>query len=133
LGHTYSQLGNLACAAEYTQRALTAATRCRDTATMGKAHYALAWERLLSGSLRRGLLHGRQAVSLLGRAGEPWWLGMAHWIVGTTSALLSAFAAALQATAQAQALGAALADPRVQSSAACTTGWVEALCGKGLA
>ena len=54
---------------------------------------------------------------------------MAYWVVGIVQALLGNFVAALQATTHADTLGQALQDPHIQSYAAFTTGWVEAMQG----
>lgn len=58
---------------------------------------------------------------------------MAHWAVGVANTLLGAFAPALHAVAQTAALGDALQDPHLQSYAALTTGWIEALRGTYMA
>jgi tetratricopeptide (TPR) repeat protein len=78
----------------------------------------------MSGHPRAGLEHGRQAVSLLERAGESWWIGPAHWAVGLNYALLGEFDAALAAQAQATARGTEVGDPQIASSAAWASGVV---------
>jgi tetratricopeptide (TPR) repeat protein len=68
-------------------------------------------------------------VARLERSGERWWLGLAHWIVGINHVILGAFDAALEAEARALAIGESLGDPRLQSYATWSTGWVHALRG----
>jgi class 3 adenylate cyclase/tetratricopeptide (TPR) repeat protein len=129
LGRTYSLLGDQARAAQHTRRALDAATRCGDKATMGMAYYELAREIFLSGPPQRALEYCQRAVRLLERTGEPWWLGMTYWLLGSTYTFLGAFVLALEATARARAIGAALDDRHIQSYAAFTTCWIEATRG----
>src|SRR5262249_2718103 len=77
-----------------------------------------------------GLEHGQQAVSLLEHTAEHWWLGQSHWVVGLNYYFMGEFVQALAATAQIQSIGEALGDPRLQSYAAWTTGWIEATQGE---
>src|SRR5262249_43040208 len=60
LGVTCSLLGDRAGASRSGQRALEEATRGRDEATVGKAHYMLAHEALWAGRLEEGVQHGRE-------------------------------------------------------------------------
>lgn len=129
LGRTYSLLGEHSRAATCTRQALVAATASGDTVTMGQTQYELARERFLTGPPRASLQHGEAAVRLLEQTEAQWWLGMAHWVVGVAYALLGDFAQALEATARTEAVGVALQDPHVQSYAAFTTGWIEAMRG----
>jgi len=136
LGRTYSLLGNQAQAVQQTRRALEEAQHCNDIVTMGKAHYDLARELFLSDLPKQGLEHGQQAIALLERTGEWWWLGLTYWIVGTLHGLLGEFTPALEANIQAQTIGAALNDLHVQSYAAFSTGWIETRrgeCAAGIA
>jgi tetratricopeptide (TPR) repeat protein len=68
-------------------------------------------------------------VALCEQAGERWWLGLAHWIVGINAVILGDFEAALSAEAAALAVGAALGDRRIESYATWSTGWIHALTG----
>jgi len=97
---------------------------------MGQAHYVLAREGYWSGQYQQGLEHGQQAVSLLERTTERWWLGQSHWVVGLNYYFMGKFAQSLAAVAQTHAIGAALGDPRLQSYAAWSTGWIEATRGE---
>src|SRR5262249_10571878 len=123
-GRRYLFRGGQRQASHHLGVGLADATRCADEATRGRIHYVLAQHEALSGHPRAGLEHGRQAVSLLERAGESWWVGPAHWAVGLNHALLGEFDAALAAQAQAMARGTEVGDPQVASSAAPATGLV---------
>ena len=131
LGRTYSLLGQQTRAKKATRQALVAARRCGDRATLGLAAYELGRELMLSAPPKSALRYGRQAVRELHRLGEQWWLGMAYWLVGAANGFLGNFAAALEAATQAQGIGETLHDPHVQSYAALTTGWIEAMRGHG--
>ena len=99
-------------------------------ATAGKAHYILARESFWSATSRRGVDHGRQAIVLLERAGERWWLAMAHWSRALSYMLLGQ----LRRRARLGHLG---TDDRATSSAiaalasqaAWTSGWIHATRG----
>jgi tetratricopeptide (TPR) repeat protein len=128
--HTYSYTGDQERAAQSAQRAIEEGRRCGDDVTMGKAYYVLARRGFWSGQYLHGLEHGKQAVSLLERTPERWWLGQSHWAVAHNYYFMGAFARALAAAAQAHALGEALGDPRLQSYAAYITGIIEATRGE---
>jgi tetratricopeptide (TPR) repeat protein len=130
LSHTYSYTGDQERATQNAQRAIAEAARCGDDATMGKTHYVLAREGYWSGQYQHGLEHGQQAVSLLEQADERWWLGQSHWAIGINYYFMGAFPQALAAVAWTQAIGEALGDPRLQSYATWTTGWIEATRGE---
>jgi DNA-binding SARP family transcriptional activator/tetratricopeptide (TPR) repeat protein len=129
LGHTYSVLGDRQQAAGFIGLAIDAATRCGDTATLGKAHYVAAVERVYGGRPAEGAEHGRQAVRLLTGAGEPWWLGLGYWITGLSELWLGELDAALESEAHAFRLGIEIDDSRVRAFAAWTTGLVHGARG----
>ena len=129
LAHTYSHLDDRELAVQHAQRALEEAGRCGDLATRGKAYLVLAQERYWAGHPQQGIEAGRQAVGLLEQAGERWWLGLAHWVVGINFIVFGEFGPALEAGARAQAIGEAIGDPRIQSYATWITGWIHALKG----
>ena len=136
LGHTCSFLGAHERAAASAQRAIEEARRCGDTPTMGKACCVLALEGALTGQAVQGLEHGRQAVALLERTDERWWLAQAHWLIGLNHLQIGEFESTLGAEARAQSLAEALGDPRLQSSVAWVTGAAHAAMGerdKGIA
>jgi transcriptional regulator with AAA-type ATPase domain/tetratricopeptide (TPR) repeat protein len=129
LAHTYSYLGDYARATEHAQVALEEASRTRDAATMGRAGVVLAQEHYWAGQPLHGIARGRRAAELLAEAGERWWLGLAHWVVGVNYVIIGAFGLALDAEAQALAVGEALGDARIQSYATWSTGWIHAITG----
>src|SRR5918996_314596 len=110
-------LGDSPRAIEEAQRALREARRGGDVATEGKAQYILTREAFWSGDLRAGIDHGRHAVVLLERAGERWWLAMAHWGRAMSYLLLGSFDEALDSVTWSQAIADRLADPRLASQA----------------
>jgi DNA-binding NtrC family response regulator/tetratricopeptide (TPR) repeat protein len=133
LGHTESHLGDHASADRSARRALDDAASAGDDATAGKARYVLARGGFWAGRFREGVEHGRAAVALLERAGERWWLGLAHWGVAFNHGFLGEFDAALEAVGRTQAIGDAIEDPRLRAYAAWTTGWIRAGRGESAA
>jgi tetratricopeptide (TPR) repeat protein len=130
LGCTHSYLGDHARTAESAARAFEEAKRGGDEATMGRAYCLLAMEGPLSGQALKGIEHGRQAVALLERTEERWWLGWAHWAVGLNYAQMGEFEPALAAQARAHAIGETIQDPRLQTFVAWATGVVYAAKGE---
>jgi len=124
-------LGDHVRAVQHAHHALTAATHSRDLVTLGRAHYVLALEDYWAGQPQQGIEHGRQAIALLEQTAERESLGMAYFYVALNLTLLGDFAPALAAVAQAQALGAALGDPGLQSYAAWLTGCICTMQGDG--
>jgi len=122
-------LGDSARAIEHAERALAEAHHVGDVATEGKAEYILARESFWSGDLRRGVDHGRRAVVLLDRAGERWWLALAHWARALSYLLLGRFDEALDSATWARTIADKLRDPRLASQAAWTSGWIHATRG----
>jgi DNA-binding NtrC family response regulator/tetratricopeptide (TPR) repeat protein len=129
LAHTLSYLGEYELAAQHAHQALDAAGRHHDEATMGRAYLVLAQAASWGGQPILGIARGRRAAGLLAAAGERWWLGQAHWIVGINYITIGAFDLALDAEARALAVGEALGDRRIESYATWTTGWIQALTG----
>lgn len=129
LAHTYTFQGDRERVAQTAHRAVEEARRCGDDATMGKALYVLAMEGYWSGQPLQGLEYGRQAVTLLEPTRDRWWLGQAHFSVGTNYFLMGELDRALAAAAEAYAIGEAIGDPRVQTPAAWLTGVAHASCG----
>jgi tetratricopeptide (TPR) repeat protein len=130
LSLTYSYLGEQEQAAEAADRAVWHAQQCGDTATMGQAHYVLALRGYWLGEPQAGILHGRQAVYLLSGASERNWLGLSQWILGLNYLFLGESAPALAAEAEAARLAEELQDPRLQSFAAWSIGWIQAAHGE---
>jgi tetratricopeptide (TPR) repeat protein len=90
----------------------------------------LAYEDYWSGQPVQGVAHGREAISLLERTDERWWLGMAQWIVALNCIPLGDFEAGRDATERANAVGEEIGDLRLQNYAAWTRGWIEATRGE---
>jgi DNA-binding winged helix-turn-helix (wHTH) protein/tetratricopeptide (TPR) repeat protein len=131
LAHMYSRLGDQRSAADSAQRAIEAASRVDDGATLGKAHGLLALEGHWSGNTRDGIAHGEEAIRLLRtQPDQRWWLGMAHFYLAMNHLLIGRFEAALQEAARADDVGREIGDPRLQTYAGFTVGWVEALRGR---
>jgi transcriptional regulator with AAA-type ATPase domain/predicted ATPase len=130
LAHTYTFQGDRDRVAATAERALDEARRCGDEATMGKASYVLAMEGYWSGRAAAGIAYGRQAVALLDRTKERWWLGQSHFSIAANHVLIGEFDPALEAATQASAIGEALADPRVQTPAGWLTGVIHAMRGQ---
>jgi DNA-binding NtrC family response regulator/tetratricopeptide (TPR) repeat protein len=129
LAHTLGYLGEYEQAAQHAHQALDAAGRHQDEATMGRAYLVLAQAGSWGGRPILGIARGRRAAELLTAAGERWWLGQAHWIVGINYITIGAFDLALEAEARALAVGEALGDRRIESYATWTMGWIQALTG----
>jgi tetratricopeptide (TPR) repeat protein len=54
---------------------------------------------------------------------------MSHWVVGINCMVMGDFEAGLEAEGRAQAIGEVIHDPRLQSYAIWTTGWIQATKG----
>jgi tetratricopeptide (TPR) repeat protein len=129
-GYAHGLLGEQGRAIAHLRLALEEARRCGDDATWGRAHCGLAREAFWSGRFREGVAQASEAVRSLSQSAERWWLGQAHWTLGINHAFLGEFTPALTAEKEAQALGDALGDSRLQSYASWGTGWVLALTGQ---
>ncbi len=101
-------------------------TEAGDQATLGKAHGLLALEGHWSGQTAAGIAHGTEAVALLTpRSDQRWWLGMTHFYLAMNHLLTGRFDAALGEAARADEVGRNIGDPRLQTYAGFTVGWVE--------
>lgn len=130
LAHMYSRLGDQRRAAASAERAIASATEAGDQATLGKAHGLLALEGHWSGQTAAGITHGTKAVKLLKpRSDQRWWLGMTHFYLAMNHLLTGRFDAALDEAARADAVGKDIGDPRLQTYAGFTVGWVEVTRG----
>jgi tetratricopeptide (TPR) repeat protein len=131
LAHMYSRLGDQRVARDSAHRAIEAGTVAADQATVGKAHGLIALDCHWSGEPELGIRHGRKAVELLEPfADQRWWLGMAHFYVAMNYLITPNAEAALAAAARADAVGREIGDPRLQTYAGFTTGWIEILRGR---
>ena len=127
LAHMHSRLGDQRRACENASRAIAAATRAGDEETLGKAHGLLALEGHWSGNTADGISHGRTSVDLLrAHPQQRWWLGMTHFYLALNHLVQGDFEAALDEAHRADATGKEIGDPRLQTYAAFTVGWVEA-------
>ena len=129
LAYVYGNLGDSPSAIAQARRALEEAARGGDDVTMGKASYALSRESYMTGRPREGIAHGRQAVALLERSEERWWLAQALGVLGLNLLHLGDFAPALEILERMRAVGEALGEVRLQADAAWTTGRVYAITG----
>ncbi len=129
LARTHLFVGDQERAIQSAERAIADATRCGDTATLGKAHYVLAQEAPLSGRAAAGIRHAQEALACLERVGRAWWVGQAHWIVGLNHALLGELDAALESETRARLIGETVGYRQLQASALMATGIVQAVLG----
>ncbi len=131
LAHMYSRLGDQRRAAASAERAIEAATDAGDQTTLGKAHGLLALEGHWSGRTTDGIAHGTKAVKLLApRSDQRWWLGMTHFYLAMNHLLTGRFDVALEEAGRTDEIGREIGDPRLQTYAGFTLGWVEASRGR---
>lgn len=130
VSYTNANLGESERAARAALRALEEAARCGDEATMGKADFELARESFILGRPLEGVTFGRQAVALLERTDERWWLSQGLWALALNLLHLGDFAPALEALERARAIGESIGDRRLQSPAVAYMGRVHALIGE---
>ncbi|MGH9969168.1 MAG: tetratricopeptide repeat protein [Pyrinomonadaceae bacterium] len=134
LAHIDSRLGDQRRAADNAARAIEAATRVGDEETLGKAHGLLALEGHWSGNTADGISHGRKSVKLLRpHPQQRWWLGMTHFYLAMNHLVQGDFETALGEASRADEVGKEIGDPRLQTYAAFTVGWVEATRGNDAA
>jgi tetratricopeptide (TPR) repeat protein len=131
LAYASSNLADSARAQEYAKRALEEAARGGDEMTMGRASFELSRESYIVGRPLDGIPQGRQAVALLERTNDHWWLGQALCILALNLLHIGDFAPALEAMEQARALGEAIGDVQLQAEAAGTTARIYAVMGEG--
>jgi DNA-binding SARP family transcriptional activator len=130
LGYLQGTFGDNEGALATARRALEEAARAGDEATMGKASVVLTSESYILGRAVEGITHGRQAVALLERTGERWWLAMAHGWLAWNLLHVGEFAPALASLEQVVALGEALGDTGLQAFGAHRMCRVEAVIGE---
>jgi tetratricopeptide (TPR) repeat protein len=130
LAHMYSRLGDQGRAAVKAIRAIDTGTYVGDMATVGKAHGLLALEGHWAGNPVDGITHGEEAVRILRvHWDQRWWLGMAHFYLAVNHLLTGDFEEALTEAGRANAVGKDIGDPRLETYAGYTTGWIEASRG----
>ncbi len=131
LAYTYGNLGDYPTAIAHAQRALEDAARAGDSVTMGRASYELCRESYMIGRPREGIAQGRQAVALLERSDERWWLGEALRLLALNLLHIGDFVAALEIADRVRAVGEATGEVRLQADAAWTVGRVYTVQGEG--
>jgi class 3 adenylate cyclase/tetratricopeptide (TPR) repeat protein len=130
LGFAHAWLGHRVEAAEALGRSLEEATRSGDEALMGRVHRALAVECVYSGRpLDEAVAHGRQAVSLLERTEDRFWLSQALYALSYSCYYSGDFEAALEAAGRLDALGEAIGSRRARANAAMMAGLSRATRG----
>ena len=117
LSHTYSYRREAELAAQSAQHAIAAAQQCGDEVTLGKAYYMLAREGFWMCQYPQGVEHGRQAITLLERTEERWWLGQSYWAVGLNYTFMGECAPAMEAVTRAHTIGEAIGNTRLQTYA----------------
>ena len=127
--YTHGNLGDVEHAMASARRALEEAARAGDAATMGKASFVLSRECYMRARPLEGITHGRQAVALLERTDEAWWLGQAHRALAMNLVHIGDFDEALIALEQVCRVGEASGDSGLHALGALTVGWVRALTG----
>ena len=130
LAYAYSNLGDSSTAYRHAKQALEEAARSGDEVTMGKASYELARETYIMGRSREGIAHGRQAIALLERTDERWWLGQALWALALHLLHVGDFGPGLELMERLRELGESMGERRLQSYAAWTAGRIHTVMGE---
>jgi class 3 adenylate cyclase/tetratricopeptide (TPR) repeat protein len=130
LGFAHAWLGHRAEAAQSLGRSLEEATRVGDGAVMGRVHRALATECVYSGRpLDEAVSHGRQAVSLLERTEDHFWLSQALFSLGYCLYHAGDFDLVLEVVARLDAIGEATGNRRARANATMVAGLTYATGG----
>jgi class 3 adenylate cyclase/tetratricopeptide (TPR) repeat protein len=118
LGFAHSFLGHRAEAQQALGRALDEAARCGDEAIGGRVHRALAMECTFSGQpLEKAVEHGRQAIALLERTADGFWLAQALFALSYASYYQGDFDSVFEAAARLNTLGQATGSRRARANA----------------
>ncbi len=130
LGFAHSFLGHRAEAERALGHALQEATRAGDGAVSGRIHRALAMECTFSGRpLEEAVDHGREAVALLERNRDEFWLAQALFALSYASYYRGDFESALDAAARLNLLGETVGSRRARANAATMIGLTYATRG----
>jgi tetratricopeptide (TPR) repeat protein len=130
LGFAHAWLGHREEAARALGRSLEEATRSGDEALMGRVHRALAVECVYSGRpLDEAVAHGREAVSLLERTEDRFWLSQALFALSYSCYYSGDFEGALEAARRLDALGETTGSRRARANAAMMAGLSNATRG----
>jgi class 3 adenylate cyclase/tetratricopeptide (TPR) repeat protein len=118
LGFAHSFLGHRSEANSTLERALAEAARCGDDAVGGRIHRALAMECTFSGQpLDKAIEHGRQAVVLLERNEDAFWLAQALLALSYATYYRGDLDSSLAAASRLEALGERTASRRARANA----------------
>ncbi|MGH7303252.1 MAG: ATP-binding protein, partial [Candidatus Rokuibacteriota bacterium] len=131
LAWIHSNLADSGQALEHARRALEEAARSGDEITMGRASFELSRESYITGQPLEGITQGRQAVALLERMKDDWWLGQALCILALNLLHIGDFAPALETLEQARQLGETSGDVQLQAEANGTMARIYAVMGEG--
>jgi tetratricopeptide (TPR) repeat protein len=105
------------------------AERAGDESMIGKAHLLLAHACFKVADCARGVEHARDAIARLRVAGDPAWLGYAHFWLASNLAHLGRHLEALRMLASARGLAEEAGDLRFQTSIHCFSGLSHAAAG----
>jgi len=120
--HALSILGEPTAAMASARRALEDAARTGDEITMGRANGVLARETYVLGRPREGIAHARQAIALLERSDDRWWLAQGYHALSLNLLHLGDCWPALEAAERGRAIGEALGDSRIHALATLMAG-----------
>jgi class 3 adenylate cyclase/tetratricopeptide (TPR) repeat protein len=129
LARNYSYLGQRAQAAQNAQRAIEEAQRGDDPRVAGIAYCGLAREDFFAGRLPQAVSHGKRAVALLEHTTDRHQLSAASYLLGIIYCFIGDLVPALDAETQAETLGAAIGDRRLQMQAVSIKGQILATRG----
>ncbi len=130
VGLTCIYLGDKTNGRAAAERALREGERSGAAGSIGKALYVLSLNDYESGRPRDGVAGASRAVALLADVpGSSIWLGLAYWDLALNCLVSGDIDAALDAAAEADAVGEAAAWPRVRALAGHVTAWAFATRG----
>ena len=130
LGLTYSYLSRHDDAVAAATRAIEEARHSGDQTVTGQALYVLSLTSFFAAKPLDGMAQARQAVAALEQTTSRDWLGLTYWMLGLHCLMLGKFDEALDAEARVAGIADAIADARLQSFAAFSTGWIHATMGE---
>jgi class 3 adenylate cyclase/tetratricopeptide (TPR) repeat protein len=130
LGYAHAWLGDRTEATQSLGRSLEEATRAGDRALMGRVHRALAVECSYSGRpLDEAVVHGEEAVALLERTEDRFWLGQALYALCYSHYYVGNLEAVIEVAARLDALGEASGSRRARANAGMIAGISQATLG----
>ena len=111
------------------KRSIELASRIDDYSTMGKAHGVLIMASEYTGDLEGGEIEGVASLTLLERAGEPYWLGMTHFYLGWIRMNAGRFRDSLESAQEAERLAVEIGDERLKTYALFGQSWTYGMAG----